>query len=213
LGLSYAASGCRTLLIDADLQAGGLSQRLGVSGEGHAEGVMNALVEGDLLEVVAETDVENLAILPVGKARGNQAGSFSPSAVRQLIAQAKRDFDVVLFDTGPLLGSIESTPIVASCDATILVVSRGQQRPTVEKALAHLQRVEAEVAGLVFNRASPGDFEKSVAGMNFRPNRAAKAGLPAKPLQTRSPDRLPDKPARPTRNGHNGQTNGTKPRN
>ena len=173
LGLSYAASGCRTLLIDCDLQHGGLSRRLGVKGD---EGVMDALQSGELLETVCETDVENLAVLPVGKAQAGHAGAFSPAAVRHLVAEAKRHFDVVLCDTGPVLGSIETTPVVSATNATIVVVARGQQRPAVERALRHLEHVGATVAGLVFNRASGSDFEKSVAGMNFRQLPAPRGG-------------------------------------
>ena len=170
LGLSYAASGARTLLVDTDLQSGGLSNRLGVGGD---EGVMDALSGGELLRYVCETDVTDLAILPIGRGAANHAGAFSPGAVRHLIEQAKRRYDVIVCDTGPILGSIESTPIVAAMDGVILAVSRGQNRPLVNKALSHLETVGAKVAGMVFNRAHAGDFEKSVSGMNLRGGSAA----------------------------------------
>ena len=170
LGLSYAASGARTLLVDTDLQSGGLSNRLGVGGD---EGVMDALSGGELLRYVCETDVTDLAILPIGRGVANHAGAFSPGAVRHLIEQAKRRYDVIVCDTGPVLGSIEATPIVAASDGVILAVSRGQSRPLVNKALSHLETVGATVAGMVFNRAHAGDFEKSVSGMNLRGGSAA----------------------------------------
>ena len=170
LGLSYAASGARTLLVDTDLQSGGLSHRLGVGGD---EGVMDALSGGELLQYVCETDVTDLAILPIGRGVANHAGAFSPGAVRHLMEQAKRRYDVIVCDTGPILGSIESTPIVAATDGVVLAVSRGQSRPMVDKALAHLGNVGATVAGMVFNRAQAADFERSVSGMNLRGGSAA----------------------------------------
>lgn len=165
LGLSYAASGARTLLIDTDLQHGGLSARLGVAGN---EGIMDALTGGELMRFVCETDVTDLAILPIGRAAGNHAGAFSPGAVRHMLDQAKRHFDVIVCDAGPILGSIEATPIAAAVDGVVLTVSRGQSRPLVSKALGHLDSVGATVAGLVFNRAQAADFERSVSGMNLR---------------------------------------------
>jgi capsular exopolysaccharide synthesis family protein len=165
LGLSYAASGARTLLIDTDLQHGGLSARLGVTGN---EGIMDALTGGELMRFVCETDVTDLAILPIGRAAGNHAGAFSPGAVRHMLDQAKRHFDVIICDAGPILGSIEATPIAAAVDGVVLAVSRGQSRPLVGKALGHLDSVGATVAGLVFNRAQASDFERSVSGMNLR---------------------------------------------
>lgn len=165
LGLSYAASGARTLLVDTDLQHGGLSTRLGVSSD---EGIMDALAGADLLRYVCETDVTDLAILPIGRAASNHAGAFSPAAVLHMLEQAKRHFDVIICDTGPILGSIESTPIAAAVDGVVLAVSRGQSRPLVSKALGHLESVGATIAGLVFNRAQAADFERSVSGMNLR---------------------------------------------
>lgn len=165
LGLSYAASGCRTLLIDTDLQRGGLSARLGVHSD---EGIMDALAGADLLEYVCETDVADLAILPIGKAGPNHAGAFSPGAMRMLLEQARRHFDVIVCDTGPILGSIEATPVASAVDGVLLTVSRGQSRPLVGKALSHLEGVGATVSGLVFNRAQASDFERSVSGMNLR---------------------------------------------
>ena len=165
LGLSYAASGARTLLIDTDLQYGGLSVRLGVNSE---EGTMDALSRGELLQFVCETDVADLAILPIGRAAANHAGAFSPAAVEHMLDLAKRHFDVIICDTGPILGSIEATPVAAAVDGVVLAVSRGQSRPLVSKALKHLESLGAKVAGLVFNRAQASDFERSVSGMNLR---------------------------------------------
>lgn len=175
LGLSYAASGARTLLIDTDLQYGGLSSRLGVNSD---EGTMDALSRGELLQFVCETDVADLAILPIGRAAANHAGAFSPAAVKHMLDLAKRHFDVIICDTGPILGSIEATPIAAAVDGVVLAVSRGQSRPLVTKALKHLESVGATVAGLVFNRAQASDFERSVSGMNLRNGATRSRALP-----------------------------------
>jgi capsular exopolysaccharide synthesis family protein len=165
LGLSYAGSGCRTLLIDTDLRTGGLSKRLEVEGD---EGVLDAIVGDDLLGATCETEVPNLAVLPIGNAKGGKAGVFSPAAVRQMLRHAKRHFDVILLDCGPILGSIEATPVASAADASIMVVCRNQDKTLVRRAVKHLEAANAHVAGLVYNKAAPADFERSVAGMNYR---------------------------------------------
>jgi capsular exopolysaccharide synthesis family protein len=165
LGLSFAASGSRTLLIDADLVGAGLTQRLNMNGP---EGILEAMTNRDLLPYVRSTDITDLAILPVGLAQLHHAGIFSPAAVRRLINEAKKHYEVVLIDTGPILGSIEATPVCASADGVILTVARGQQRPLVEKALDHLKGIGARVAGVVFNRAQAKDFESSISGISLR---------------------------------------------
>ena len=67
-----------------------------------------------------------------------------------------------------MLGSIEATPVCAAADGVILTVSRGQQRPLVEKAIQHLMSIGARFAGVVFNRAQARDFARSISGISLR---------------------------------------------
>jgi capsular exopolysaccharide synthesis family protein len=165
LGLSYAACGTRTLLIDCDLVGGGLTSRMNV----HAtEGVLEAITDRSLLPYVRTTDIADVSILPVGAARGHHASTLSPGALRRLINEVKQNFEVILIDTGPILGSIEASLVCAAADGVVLTVARGQQRPMVEKALGHLAAIGARLAGVVFNRAQSSDFERSISGMSMR---------------------------------------------
>jgi capsular exopolysaccharide synthesis family protein len=165
LGLSFAASGSRTLLIDCDLVGGGLTHRLNVKSP---EGILEALAHRSLLDYVHNTEIADLAILPVGGAHAHHASSLSPSALRRLIGEARKHYDTILIDSGPILGSIEASPVAANADGVILAVSRGQQRPLVEKALAQLTAIRATIAGVVFNRAQAKDFDRSVSRMSMR---------------------------------------------
>ena len=165
LGLSYAACGTRTLLIDCDLVGGGLTSRMNVHA---AEGVLEAIADRSLLPYVRTTDIADVSILPVGSARGHHASTLSPTALRRLINEAKQNFEVIMIDTGPILGSIEASLVCAAADGVVLTVARGQQRPMVEKALGHLAAIGARLAGVVFNRAQSSDFERSISGMSIR---------------------------------------------
>jgi polysaccharide biosynthesis transport protein len=165
LGLSFAAAGSRTLLIDTDLIGAGLSARLGVNAP---EGVGDAIVDSDPGRFVRDTDVADLSILPVGTKTAGQNSAFSPTAVRRLFASLRGQYDIILVDTGPVLGSIEATPLVAAADATILTVARLQDRDLVEKAIAHLRSIGSRIAGVVFNRAGSKDFERSISGISLR---------------------------------------------
>ena len=165
LGLSFAASGSRTLLIDCDLVGAGLTSRLDMAGP---DGVLEAMTNRDLLPYVRPTDISDLSMLPVGQAQAHHAGMFSPAALRRLLTEAKKHFEIILIDSGPVLGSIEATPVCAAADGVILTVSRGQQRPLVEKAIQHLLSIGARFAGVVFNRAQAKDFARSVSGISLR---------------------------------------------
>jgi polysaccharide biosynthesis transport protein len=165
LGLSFAASGSRTLLIDCDLVGAGLTARLDMGGP---DGVLEAMANRDLLPFVRPTDISDLSMLPVGQAQAHHAGMFSPAALKRMLTEAKKHFEIVLIDSGPVLGSIEATPVCAAADGVILTVSRGQQRPLVEKAMQHLMSIGARFAGVVFNRAQARDFARSISGISLR---------------------------------------------
>jgi Mrp family chromosome partitioning ATPase/uncharacterized protein involved in exopolysaccharide biosynthesis len=158
LGLSFSASGSRTLLVDGDLIGGGLTARLNVTAE---HGVLEAMASRDIMPFIRTTDVADLSFLPVGKAMGGYTGTISPAAVRRLVDEARKHFDIILIDTGPILGSIEASPVAVASDGVVLCVSRGQQRQLVDRALAHLHAIGAKLAGVVFNRAQAHDFERS----------------------------------------------------
>ncbi len=49
-----------------------------------------------------------------------------------------------------------------------LTVSRGQQRPLVERTIQHLNHIKANLAGIVFNRAQTADFDRSISGLSLR---------------------------------------------
>ncbi len=165
LGLSFAASGSRTLLIDCDLVGGGLSSRLNIDSP---EGVLEAITSRSLLEYVRTTEISDLAILPSGNARTQHASALSPGSLRRLVDLAREHFDTVLIDTGPVLGSIEASLVASVADGVVLTVARGQQRPLVERSLAHLNSIGARLSGVVFNRAQAKDFDRSVSRMSMR---------------------------------------------
>jgi capsular exopolysaccharide synthesis family protein len=173
LGLSYAACGARTLLIDCDLVGAGLTSRMNVSSPA---GVLEAIANRSLFEYVRSTDVADVTILPVGSAQTLHASTLSPAALRRLIDEARKQYDTILIDTGPILGSIEAALVCAAADAVVLTVARGQQRPLVERAITRLMGIGAKLAGVVFNRAQSGDFDRSISGASSLRSAAAGSG-------------------------------------
>ena len=216
LGLSFAASESKTLVIDCDLVGAGLTRRVGAVVNRSVESILrddtvltdeqiadarrisrergitlkDALVELGLLtkkdlsrlnrrqadsslgvldacqgrpfnECVARVGPENFYVLPIGAAKPQDAGLLSPQALRTLIARAREEYDVVVIDTGPCLGSLEASMAAAEADATVLIVSRGDSKNLATKARDHLLSVGAYVAGVVFNHALDTDMNQS----------------------------------------------------
>jgi capsular exopolysaccharide synthesis family protein len=165
LGLSFAASGSRTLVIDGDLVGQGLTTRLKAR---QSPGLLEALAANTLNGRIKKTTTQNLFILPVGGAESAHAGGLSPVSIRKLLAEARRVFDIVIIDTGPILGSLEAAIIGSAADAVILTLARGQHRSLVERSVRQLRQIGANIAGIVFNRAEKRDFHRSVGSASIR---------------------------------------------
>ena len=64
------------------------------------DGILAWLGAGDdLAECIAETGLPNLSVLPLGLASSDHVSQLSPTALRNIIEQARRSFDMVLIDT------------------------------------------------------------------------------------------------------------------
>ena len=109
-----------------------------------------------------------LWVTPVGTADALDACAVSLTDMNRLLADARRYFDTIIIDSGPVLGSVEATTVAPQADGVIFAVSRGQQPTLVEKALKHLESVGAPIAGFVFNRAEAKDFSRSAHASSLR---------------------------------------------
>lgn len=162
LGMSFASSGSKTLLIDCDIVGGGLTRRLlPADSPGKITGVLEACNGTAFGDCIISAAIPNLDIIPIGSALPSQAGNLSPAAVKKLLTKAREAYDTVLVDTGPVLGSLEASMVSAQADKTIVIVSRGDQKPVITKSLDHLRSIGADIAGIVFNHADAVDIERS----------------------------------------------------
>lgn len=165
LGLSFAASGARTLLIDFDMIGSGLTSAMQARTD---KGLLDAIDHGQLNGHVRPTAFPGLWIVPAGEEDAQDVSRLSPVLVRRILDQARKEYDTVVIDTGPILGSLEAALVTAEADGVILALGRGQQRFQVERAINHLANVGAKLIGVVFNRAQPGDFRRAVSSASVR---------------------------------------------
>jgi Mrp family chromosome partitioning ATPase len=92
-----------------------------------------------------------------------EAKHLSRASMEKILASLRRQFDTIVIDTGPLLGSLEANLAASLSDGVVLCVSRGQSSKFVNACLERLRRMGAPIAGLVFNRAKASDFSRSVS--------------------------------------------------
>ena len=155
LAISLAQAGNRTLLIDADLRRPDLHNRFSITA---APGLVDVLAAPPGAEIpVVETDVENLLVLPSGVTHGstvcdNPAEMLGSKSMKDLLRRLKKDYDVVIVDTPPILAATDAVVLSTQCDATLMVVRAGKTRESeMNYAMKVLGDVHAQVIGAILN--------------------------------------------------------------
>jgi len=150
LAITFAQMGQSTLLVDADLRRAVLDKTFGVE---RAPGLTDVIVGATPLErAVRATQVPNLSILPSGQFPPNPSELLGSPAMRETLREAKERFDVILFDSPPLLAVTDAAVLSTLVDGTILVVRTAvTAREAVRRALAQLRAVHGRVLGAVLN--------------------------------------------------------------
>ncbi len=175
LGMSFAASGMRTLLMDSDLLGRGLTRSLQMDG---SHGLAEALEHDSVAGAIHETSFANLWAMPAGRDGAIEPERLNKRDLARVTNAARDKFDIVLIDTGPLLGSLEANLVGGLSDAVVLVVSRGQDSKLVNACIQRLRRIGVHCAGVVFNRAEVQDFERSFAAGSVSSVRSTRSRRP-----------------------------------
>jgi capsular exopolysaccharide synthesis family protein len=161
LGMSFAVAGFRTLLIDADLVGRGLSRQLNAD---RSPGLSDAVMAGHLNGEVRPGLLAGISLLPAGATDGFEPEMLSARTLSDLLEACRSKFDIVLIDTGPVLGSLEANLTAPLSDGVVLVVSRGQNGKLVRSTLDRLDQLNSPCLGLVFNKVKRADFHQSATG-------------------------------------------------
>ena len=150
LAITFAQQGQRTLLIDADLRRAVLDKTFSVP---RSPGLTELIIGSVALdEAVHETQVPNLFVMGSGQFPPNPSELLGSSAMREILAEAKTKFDVILFDSPPLLAVTDAAVLSTLVDGTVLVVRMGSTaREAARLAIARLRQVHARVLGALLN--------------------------------------------------------------
>jgi polysaccharide biosynthesis transport protein len=153
LAIAHAQQKHKTLLIDCDMRRPGVHGKLGINPEfGLADVLKNGMRWREKL--VKTVEIPELDILPTGFA-SRRAADVIGGKLPQILEEANAEYDLVIIDSPPILGFPEPLQMAAAVDGVVLVALAGQtNRNAVGSALITLQRVRANVVGLVLNEVT-----------------------------------------------------------
>lgn len=145
----------RVLLVDADVLRPSVSAALGIKNV--EKGLMDVLLDGiELSEVLCNTNIEKLSLLPAGRRHAHSSELLASDAMRVLLKEmAERYSDrIIIFDSPPLLASTESRVLAGLVGQVLLVVEAERTaEATLKEALAHIG--SDNVVGVVLNKGAP----------------------------------------------------------
>ncbi|MBC7185486.1 MAG: polysaccharide biosynthesis tyrosine autokinase [Calditrichaeota bacterium] len=150
LAITMAQLNTRTLLVDADLRRPVLHKLFGLRGD---MGLTNLLVgKATLDEVLQSTAVENLTVVPAGVLPPNPSELLGSQQMQACMDQFRQRFDVVLFDTPPVIAVTDAPLLARLVDGVLLVVNSGStDREALLRAKEVLDQVNAPVLGVLLN--------------------------------------------------------------
>jgi capsular exopolysaccharide synthesis family protein len=160
LGVSFAQSGSRTLLIDCDLRRPGLTNLFGMRAN---EGVSEVLRSSDDLDSLVADKIqpleqENLYVLPAGRRPFDSAELLGRDRFSDLLAWAETKYDQILIDSPPVLAAADAAITGRLVDGMLLVVQPDKNhRRSVIRAVEGVNAFECNLLGTVVNAVSEED--------------------------------------------------------
>jgi capsular exopolysaccharide synthesis family protein len=150
LAISYAQGESRILLIDADMRRPTVHDLFGLPRD---RGLTDALTGKKTFgDVVHRRVLENLDVLTCGAIPPNPAEILSSTRMKDFVENVKATYDVVLFDSPPLLAVVDAGILSRLIDAVIIVVRSGEtSMAELDRSREILRGVGKKPAGIVLN--------------------------------------------------------------
>lgn len=150
LAVSIAQQGEKVLVIDADLRKPTIHEIFRLE---NAVGLTNVLGGKATMEgAVMQTEIGSLYVLPSGPIPFNPAELLNSMAMEILIQKAMEQYDIILFDSPPILEVTDTSILADRCDGVLLVISYNH---TVNEDAVEAKRVlsftRGKLVGAILN--------------------------------------------------------------
>jgi len=110
-------------------------------------------LEEKITSALVDLDIENLSVLPSGLPPPNPAELLGSKRMSFLIYLLKRQFDILIIDTPPILPASDAMILAPHTDGILLVVKSGSlKRELIKKAVDQIKKTQANLIGVVLNQ-------------------------------------------------------------
>ena len=151
LAITYANMGKKTLLVDADLRKPVIHKMFKNNVE---KGFTNFLTynEKNIKNIYFNSDIKNLFIMKSGAVPPNPSELLASKAMSEFITQVKSKFDVVLFDTPPMIAVTDAFILSKYVDKKLIVIRASvTEKGALERTIVNMQNMSSSLDGVIFN--------------------------------------------------------------
>jgi len=172
--LSLAQMGYKVVLVDSDLRRPAVHKVFGISREiGLTEAVLGTYKLEDVTKNIDDVlmgniksslimktyGMENLSIITSGHLPSNPSELLSSQNMTKFIAELKEKFDVVIFDTAPILPVTDSCVISSKVDGVVIVYKAGfVSRGALRMCKVKVENAKGRPVGVVLNNMRTSDI-------------------------------------------------------
>lgn len=149
---TFAQTGVRVLVVDADLRAPRIHKYLNLTNE---KGLSNILAGFDKVDdCIMKTSEPNLDCIIAGAIPPNPVELISSDAMKEFLSEVEQKYDYVFFDTPPLNIVTEAVILSKLVTGTILITrQKYTMYKMVERAINSLNFADAKILGFILNDA------------------------------------------------------------
>lgn len=152
LAVTFAMQGKKILIVDADLRKPTVHKTFHLP---NRDGLTTLLTERDIeiKDIAHRLDTEGLYVITSGAIPPNPSELLASNRMNQLMSEFENLFDLIVFDMPPVIAVTDAQVMASKADGTIFVVNKnGAEKDMVAKSKELLEKVKANVIGVVFNR-------------------------------------------------------------
>ena len=151
MAITYANLGKKTLLIDTDLRRPVVHKIFNLDKDPGITDYLAGSVN-DFNSLVKSTDINDLHAVTSGIIPPNPSELLGSDKMAKLVKNLEDEWDILLFDSPPLVAVTDATMISKEIDKIVIVVKVGQtDKRAFEHTIRALENVQAPLGGIVLN--------------------------------------------------------------
>ena len=171
LAITMAQGGMKTLLVGSDLRKPGIDKAFGVD---RSPGLSEVLIGEhpwretvktvtDIIlgkmswdEIMLTPGLDNLHIITSGTPPQNPAELIDSKRLEEFIEEVKKEYDVIIFDSSPILSTADAAILGMKMDGVLLVYRVGSiSKGLLKRTVSQLEQVQCNLMGVILNGMKP----------------------------------------------------------